>query len=75
MTPSEGETKCPEISKSIERALSAVPKKYQTPPASTISVERLFSIGGRILSDYRTSKTRFYNLTAARFSKKELNFF
>ena len=38
---------------SIERALSAVAKKYQTPPASTISVERLFSVGGRILSDYR----------------------
>ena len=34
---------------SIERTLGSVAKKYQTPPASTISVERLFiSVGGRI---------------------------
>ena len=32
-----------------ERILSSIAKKYLAPPASTISVERLFSIGGQVL--------------------------
>ena len=34
-----------------ERILSSIAKKYLTPPASTISVERLFSVGGQVLPD------------------------
>ena len=37
----------------IERALSSTAKKFQTLPASTISVERLFSVGGNVLDDKR----------------------
>ena len=36
-----------------ERILSSIAKKYLTPPASTISVERLFSTGGQALPDSR----------------------
>ena len=55
----------------IERALSSTAKKFQTPPASTISVERLFSVGGNVL-DKKRRKLIAKNVSRLMFSREAM---
>ena len=55
----------------IERALSSTAKKFQTPPASTISVERLFSVGGNVLDDKR-KKLKAKSVSRLMFSREAM---
>ena len=59
-----------------ERILSSIAKKYLTPPASTISVERLFSVGGQVLPDERCGllPKKVSQLIFNKKNLKEVNF-
>ena len=56
---------------SIERALSECARKWLTPPASTISVERLFSVGAGVCPDKRKSLTPL-NISLLMFSREAM---
>ena len=57
-----------------ERILSSIAKKYLTPPASTISVERLFSVGGQVLPDGGLLPKKVSQLIFNKKNLKEVNF-
>ena len=51
--------------------VSSTAKKFQTPPASTISVERLFSVGGNVL-DKKRRKLIAKNVSRLMFSREAM---